>query len=140
MALFSWKADFVIIYQTEGPVPIVETVAPAGDTPLRSIWGGPCPCYPLAGGIPLPNTSQCLSPAPGPFQEGAPGHPEQRLRGEVHSCMLTLGSSRAGPPGVPDTGLGGDQAEAAQGAPAGHAAAGQLDSTSGGAEGSEMPH
>ena len=42
--------------------------------------------------------------------------------------------------GVPDTGLGGDQAEAAQGTPAGHAAAGQLDGTSGGAEGSEMPH
>ena len=102
--------------------------------------GGQCPRYPLAGGVPLPNTSQCLSPAPGLFQEGAPGHPEQRLRGEVHGCMLTLGSSRAGPPGVPDTGLGGDQAEAAQGAPAGHAAAGQLDGTSAGAEGSEMPH
>ena len=42
--------------------------------------------------------------------------------------------------GVPDTGLGGDWAEVTQGAPAGHAAAGQLGGTSGGAEGSETPH
>ena len=29
------------------------------------------------------------------FQEVALGHPEQRLRGEVGGCTLTLGSSRA---------------------------------------------
>ena len=101
--------------------------------------GGQCPRYPLAGGVPLPNTSQCLSPAPGLFRKGLRSTPD-RLKGKVSGCMLTLGSSCAGPHGVPDTGLGGEQAEAAQGAPAGHAAAGQLDSTSGGAEGSEMPH
>ena len=101
--------------------------------------GGQCPRYPLAGGVPLPNTSQCLSPAPGLFRKGLRSTPD-RLKGKVRGYMLTLGSSCAGLHGVPDTGLGGDWAEAAQGAPAGHAAAGQLDGTSGGAEGSEMPH
>ena len=101
--------------------------------------GGQCPRYPLAGGVPLPNTSQCLSPAPGLFRKGLRSTPD-RLKGKVRGYMLTLGSSCAGLHGVPDTGLGGDQAEAAQGTPAGHAAAGQLDGTSGGAEGSEMPH
>ena len=50
---------------------------------------------PWQGGIPLPNTSQCLSPAHGLLQEEALCHPEQRLRGEVGGCTLTLGSSRA---------------------------------------------
>ena len=56
MALFSWKADFVIIYQTEGPVPIVETVAPAGDICLQSALGGSVTSLHLGGvgGVPSP--------------------------------------------------------------------------------------
>ena len=59
----------------------METVAPAGDTPLQSAPGGPCPRYPLAGGDPTPEHLPVSQPSTRAVPGGGAGAPGAEAEG-----------------------------------------------------------